>query len=677
MNKKGKARSEQQSTMAQALAIQATGDLNKADKIYKNIIKKDPLNHHALFQRGFVSAIQGNYFLAKKQFTKAANINPDDPMYYFNLGQANSKLDLLDEAKAAYEKSLQLDPHFVEAYYSLGGITNNLGQYDMAVTFFKRGIEINKKYAPCYYGLGSTYNDMEKYNEARPLLEKAISMNPNDPAYYFNLGLANSKLDLLDEAKAAYEKSLQLNPHFVEALCNLGEVTNNLGQYDIAETCFKRGIEINKKHVPCYCGLGSTYINTGKYNEALPLLEKAIDINPEHTPSLIKLANLYERLSQLDRAEEYVNRTLAIDSTNSYAICIKASILRRKGFHSNAIKVLLDRPTSNKNRQVEIEIHAELGRLFDISNDTDKAYYHFSESNRLMATTPKGIIADKHIYLNTIKKISEGMDDLHPIKMNNHTNVTAPVFLVGFPRSGTTLLDQILDNHEFIQVMEEKPTISSVITKLKNNMGQYPEGLSTLTESEIDELRDTYFSVVDSILDRNNDTAIIVDKMPLNIIHVGLILRIFPNAKFILALRHPCDAILSCFMQTFEPNSAMANFYTLEDSVNLYVKTMRLWHKYTQLMPVKFHAIKYESLLSDFDNEVKALLGFLGLKWNNDLRDFFSHAKNNKSIRTPSYSQVTQPIYQTSKYRWLRYKKHFYPYIEDLRPFLEYFHYSS
>jgi len=523
---------------------------------------------------------------------------------------------------------------------------------------------------------------------AKKLFSEAVAVEPKESMNYFNLGLANRRLGLFAEAEAAYRSSIKYNPKFTEAYFNLGNIAKDRGQYDLAMDCYKRALVLNNQHLSCYCGLSAVYMEMGEYDEALPPLEKALNINPDHVAALVRMGDLYELLSQLDRAEEYVDRALAIEATNAHALRVKATILRRKGLFDKAIKVLLERPVPDEQGLIEMQIHAELGKLFDKANDVDKAYFHFSESNRLMAMSPKGKGTDKYLFLGVLDKISVWLESANHGALSDvekHEESISPVFMVGFPRSGTTLMDQILDSHPAVRVLEEKPTINTVIERLDSDLGGYPEGLSSLAENEIRDLRDIYSSVVGFELGASSNEELVsklrgmvlVDKMPLNIVHVGLIMKLFPGARFVLALRHPCDVILSSFMQSFEPNSAMANFYTLEDSINLYVKAMGLWQRYVQEIPVKFHSIKYESLLSNFDREVKGLLDFIGLEWDDSLRNFDTHARARGTIRTPSYSQVTQPIYQTSKYRWLRYKKYFEPYMEKLQPYLEYFSYNE
>jgi hypothetical protein len=170
---------------------------------------------------------------------------------------------------------------------------------------------------------------------------------------------------------------------------------------------------------------------------------------------------------------------------------------------------------------------------------------------------------------------------------------------------------------------------------------------------------------------------LLVDKLPLNLAVVPIILRIFPGAKFILAIRHPCDTTLSCLMQNFAANEAMACFYTLEDAVNTYVTVMTQWQKFVNTIPVNYHRIRYEDLIVDLEGCCRGLLAFLGLDWNPSVLNHVEHAKSRPAINTPSYHQVTQPIYSHARYRWRRYEREFAEQLPKLKPFIDCFGYAE
>jgi hypothetical protein len=220
------------------------------------------------------------------------------------------------------------------------------------------------------------------------------------------------------------------------------------------------------------------------------------------------------------------------------------------------------------------------------------------------------------------------------------------------------LLDTILRSHPSIEVLEEIPIVNRFIDHLYINKGFSLEDLENTDPKLIKEMRDYYFNQIESYK-KNKNKKITIDKMPLNLVHVGEILRFFPNAKFILALRHPYDCVLSCFMQNFMLNHAMANFLNLDDTLKLYDLTMSLWKRYTNVFTIDHHLIRYEDVVSNFKKIIGDLLKFLNVKWSDNVIEFYKTAEKRGIINTPSYNQVSQPIYSNSMYRWKNYEKEF------------------
>jgi hypothetical protein len=247
--------------------------------------------------------------------------------------------------------------------------------------------------------------------------------------------------------------------------------------------------------------------------------------------------------------------------------------------------------------------------------------------------------------------------------------------MIGFPRSGTTLLDTILRSHPSIEVIEEKPIVLNLINSLHELQNGDLEGLKKIRKNEIQKFRKVYFDSLESEIKNIDNSKIYIDKFPLNIIYVGEIFRIFPKAKFIISLRHPCDCVLSSFMQTFSINNAMANFLNLEDSAKLYDLVMKLWIQYTSIFPINYYEVRYENLVENLETTVKPLLKFLELPWHDSVSEFYKTAKKGPQIKTPSYDQVIKPIYSEASGRWKMYKKqttNIYPILE---PWIKKFNY--
>lgn len=250
------------------------------------------------------------------------------------------------------------------------------------------------------------------------------------------------------------------------------------------------------------------------------------------------------------------------------------------------------------------------------------------------------------------------------------------VFLVGFPRSGTTLLDQILSGHPDIEVAEERNGLAypgNFIIKTKNKT--VPEALSSLTADEIANLRHMYFKAMKEMGFKLRPGSVFIDKLPLNLVYAPFIHRLFPDAKFILALRHPCDSVLSCFMQPFQLNESMMHFLDIENGAKFYDLSFSAWEEAAAALKLKYHTVRYENVVSDLKSEVDAALKFLELDWHEGMENFDQTAQGRR-IKTPSASQVSQKIYTRAKGRWHKYREYMGKAPDILRPWIEKYGYE-
>ncbi len=620
-----------------------SGRLDLAAEAFENIRHGDPENFDATTGLAIVYATLGNLDAALPLFEKAAAIRPGDAVTHFNLGRALEDIGRPDDAIAAYRRSLEIHPNNDSCHINLGNLLKDNGETAAAAASYRRTIEIN----------------------------------PSHPLAHTNLGNALRELGQLDEAVASHRRAIELDPYYAEAHSNLGTVLHSQGHLEGAIVSYQKAIAIKPDYAEAYNNLGITLQQLGRFDDAVANYQKAIAIKPDYADGHCNLGAAYERANRLDQAEIQIQKALDIDPDYPKASIYLSTLLRRRGKIKEAIQRLEGLPVENFDREDVSRLHFELGKLYDLELDSEQAFEHFSKGNEAQAEGARdGVVSDRNLNFVTHSArvlTSEFIDSWR--KGAAQPAMESPVFLVGFPRSGTTLLDQILDGHPRIQVMEEKPALNEVKSAVWDMPGGYPSALAMLKEEDVQGLRDLYFQNVDLHLSRK-PSAILVDKFPLNIIHIPLIMRLFPNCRLILALRHPCDVILSNFMQEYELNDAMANFLTMDGAVRYYERVMRLWLQCADLFPLNVHTVRYESLVTDFEGDIRKLVEFLDVGWDDSVMDYRAHAKQRKNINTPSYQQVTEPIYQRAKYRWTRYAKHLAPFIKDMTPLIEALGYS-
>lgn len=478
-----------------------------------------------------------------------------------------------------------------------------------------------------------------------------------------------------------YRAVLRLNPEHVPTLCNLGGTLAGLQQYEEAAAHLNNANRLRPGTAPVLCNMARILLILKNPTEAEARCREALQHDPNAVDAMGMLAELLEQSSRLDEVRELVDKGLKLAPGHAGLRLIAAKLARRDGRHEEAIAIAEAALATKPSADLIASLHYLLGQLYDRLDDTDSAFRHFLEGNRLTAAVSTGPEMDRDSYLRHIAERCKEFRAARSVALETAASEIGngeqnPVFLVGFPRSGTTLLEQILDSHPRLQALDERPTVHAMRKAYESIVARRHDAATALTQEEIEELRHSYFKEADSHLKRESG-RILVDKMPLNLVEAHLIWRVFPKAKFILAIRHPCDVCLSCFMQHFTLNQAMATFTTLEDTAAAYAAVMDLWREYTQFLPIQYHMIRYEDLVDNMEHETRRLLSFLEIEWNEAVLGHVEHAKRRGAISTPSYHQVTQPIYKSARFRWKRYTRELEPVMDTLRPFIEYFGYEG
>ncbi len=515
--------------------------------------------------------------------------------------------------------------------------------------------------------------------EAEKLIGMAVSVLPDKAFLRVNLGNALRQLGKVTEARAAYDKAEALDPDFAGTYLNRGTLNAEEGNIGACTKDFQTVIRLRPDDPQGYLNLGQFQLSQGDFTEAKDTYQSGLQKRPKGPMLLLGLANALERLGDLDGALAAAEQVLEQLPDLPGALRIWSSVKRRQGSAEEA-RDRLERVSVAKlppgGRRL---IHGELAQVYDRLGEAADAFDHFVAQNAAAAEQLADSPFDKSSYMTQVMDLKEAftsdwVGSWTQVAESDLGPVPAPVFLVGFPRSGTTLLDQFLDAHSDIDVIEELPVLLPLRDRVKD-AGGYPQGLADLSVTKINELRRMYQSEL-THAGFDPDIKTVINKLPLNIIHVGLIARVFPEAKIILALRHPADAMLSCFMQDFQLNASMAHFLTLKDSAALYEAVMSLWGQYRDLLSLNVAEVRYENLINDPQAALADVMSLLNLTWEEGQGDHVAHAQARGSIRTPSYGQVTQPLYDRAADRWRRYETQMEGILPRLQPFVREFGYD-
>jgi tetratricopeptide (TPR) repeat protein len=653
------------------------GRLDDAERSIRKAIEREPLRASFVNSLGNILKSRGQLGDAAALYRQAVQLRPDFAVAHNNLGDVLIRDRRYEDAVEACMKALASDPNLAGAYNNLGRALNNMGRLEDAADALRRAVLIRADYAVAYDNLGHVLRAQGKPSEAREAFEHAIAIDTDLATARFNLATVLTGEGDLDAAIEQFEVAARLRPQHVPTLLNLGIAYQTRRNFKKSAASYRRAIRLQPEDATLHLHLGLVLIEQRRGDEAEACFRRALELDPEGPQAYAELAAHYEESNQLDKLREIVDAGLERHPDHPRLNLEAAKLERRDGRIEAGLERLARFDPARMNERLAEQFHYQLGYLHDRADDAEAAYAHFERANAIAAQTPRARAADPARYRDLLDAVYRFFDTAEPggWLVADPPGRPSPIFLLGFPRSGTTLLDVVLDSHPELGTLEEKNTIVPAIEALSGRGAGYPASLAELDQAGVDELRALYYGVVDR-QEHGPVTGRFVDKMPLQTGHVGALWRIFPDARFIFCRRHPCDVVLSNFMQHYVVSDAYANFYTLEDTVRLYDKVMRLWRLYVERLPITYHVVGYEALIEDLEGEVRSLLAFLDLDWDPAMLDFVDRAQRRGSINTSSYHQVTQPLYGHARDRWRRYGRFLEPRMDMLAPHIEYFGYE-
>jgi tetratricopeptide (TPR) repeat protein len=621
-NKAGSVQIDAQEALQRGISFHQTGQLDEAIQWYRKVLDIQPKNIAAFCNIGVVLQSQGKLSEAIVSYKKAISIKPDYASAYSNLGYALQEQGELEEAVSSYKKAISINPDYADAYSNLGNTLKEQGKLEEAVSSYKKAISIKPDYADAYSNLGNALKEQGKLEEAVSSYKKAISIKPDYAEVYYNLGHALKEQGRLEEAVSSYKKTISINPSLAEAYYNLGNILQDQEKSEEAVASYKKAISINPDYADAYSNLGNTLKNQGKLEEAVSSYKKAIAIKP-------------------DLAEAYYNLSTTKEFSDVSETQVMKDILKSAGTNND-----------------KIFLNFALGKaMSDINNDSE-AFKYFIAGNRLKRAD---LVFDILDAAKTAKKFQKTFNkSFFESRKGFGCKDKTPIFILGMPRSGSTLIEQILSSHPDVYGAGELSFIEhNILQKMSSNsVKMIPHTVSRFTSNDVSELCNKYIKQIREIEPK---TKFIIDKMPDNYFYIGVIKLILPNAKIIHSVRSPEDTCLSIFRAKFtETHNYAYELSELGQYYRMYSELMAHWH---DTFPGTIYDVHYEKLTVSQEDETRKLLDFCELNWNDKCLSFHKTVRN---VKTASNYQVRQPMYTNSVNGWKRFEKQLQPLIESL-----------
>ena len=654
-----------------AMTLAQRGDLRGAARAGEEALAsggRDPVPLNAMTGMFYTRLGESDRALP---FLRAAHAGrPDDVMIATNLVEA---LFAADDKQAAFDTcTIDLatrDPS-LKLMRLRAFLAQSLEDFEPAVEAYRRVVDAAPDDWESWNNLGNAHAGLEDHAAAVEALQQALTLNPDSAPTRLNLALELACLGKVDESEALLRDAIARDPTDARCATELAGILRLRGPSDDVVDQYERALTIDPDNIALRVQHATEARLMNRFGEAEASYTVALDREPNHGLANLGFARMLDNLNREHEIAPLLARAERAGVESGVAAVIRAFDHRRARRFAEGLDALADVPADLDSAAIH-HLRGEFLNGLGRHDEAFAAYRSMNEEYRLDPSRPEErAAAYADLVRSDFATVSPAWFDRWGPPAAPDVR-PAPVFLVGFPRSGTTLLDTLLMGHPGVEILEEEPTLREVSGVL-----QQVEELPDASPEQLEHARDKYWETAGKLTPLAPG-RLLVDKNPLLMNKLPLIRRLFPDARIILAVRHPCDVVLSCYITNFSLNAGMANFLTLESAANLYDLSFRSAERAIEVMKLSAHTVKYENIVADRESELRTLFDFLGLEWNEAVLDHQSTARGRDHIKTASYAQVVQPIYTRAAGRWERYRAHLEPILPILEPWIAKFGYTA
>lgn len=593
----------------------------------------------------------------------------------------------LPGAERLLRQLLEEQPDTPPAAATLGQILLEQGRPQDAVDLLRPYADDPADRPMVRFTLGLALNRVGRPTEGLEHLERAALVRPKDPEIRFYLGATLERLARHDEAGEAFRSLMDLFAQTPQDLVTLGQRLLRIGRPDLASESLDRAISGGRQDAQTLLLGADAHQRNRNSARAIELARKSVAASPSLAGPHLSLADLLERRGDLDEAHACASEALRLAPDLTPAARILARIERRRGNSEQSDRIIrraLARPPSDPRLLGPLLI--EHAHALDDLGRYDEAFEVITRGKAVWFESVRGQFPLER-FEQELDRRQRAIDSMSP-PATDAGDERSPVFFVGFPRSGTTLMEQILAAHPRAVSLDEVDLLENVVLPAAREMLALPalertgapgveegEIIARLNDEQVAELRTHYWSGAERALGAAIGERLLIDKLPLNITRLALIQRVFPRARVLVALRDPRDCCLSALFQSFDANDAMVHFHAIEPAARLYARVMGIWLRARERIGVASHEYRYEDLTADVEAALRPILEFLALAWDDGL---LSHQRRvrDRALSTPSYERVDRPIDRKGVARWRHYERHLAPVLPILAPFVEAFGYE-
>jgi tetratricopeptide (TPR) repeat protein len=676
-------------TISEALVIaiqhHQAGRLQVAEQIYQRVLQAEPHQADALHLLGVIAQQMGKPEVAVEYIGRAIAVNSTEALFHNNLGNAWKEQGDLEKAVACYRRALELKPDYAAAHLNLGNVWKDQGKLEEAIACYHRAVELRPDYAEAHNNLGAALKEQGQLEEAIDCYRRAVELKPDfaqahnnlgvclqgqrkleeaiaccrralelKPDYaeaHNNLGVAFKEQERLDEAIACYGRALERKPDYAEAHNNLGAALQCQGKLEQAVACYRRAVEFSPDFAAAHDNLGNALKEQAKLDEAVACFHRALELQPDFAEAHSDLGDALRTIGDLRGAEDCFRAALRHNSRSAVAHHNLAKLLGGKLPEQDlaALRRLLEEKELTAVQRYLLNFG--LAQVLDARGEYAAAAEHLDRGNALQLSEwcrgGREYNPIEHAAFIT-RMIEVCTPDFFARVRGFGLESELPVFVVGLPRSGTTLIEQILASHSQVFGAGEIMLAGDTLTALGEQAADIGESLGQLNRQTARQLASRHLEKLRAL----HPTALrIVDKMPENYLFFGLLASLFPRAKFIHCRRDLRDVAVSCWMTHFRDIHWANDQQHIASRFQQYQRLMEHWRT---VLPVPLLEVDYEETVADLEGVARKLVAWCGLAWEPNCLEFH---RLSRPIGTASAVQVRQPLFKTSVARWKHYEQ--------------------
>ena len=643
------------SDMDLAVQFHRAGNFPQAESRYRTVVRVEPSHSTAWHLLGAACHMQAKFDEAVEAYQQAVRLAPNRAEVHNDLGMAYRAQGRLPEAVASYREAVRINPSSSSHHNNLGAALLDQGAVDAAMESFREALRLKPDFPEAHHNLGLALQQQRKLDDAEACYRRALELKPGYVDAYNNLAVVLEEARRFEEAAACLRQALALDPSRADTCNNLGHVLRNQERFKEAAAYFRRALALRPAFPEAHNNLAVTLDRQGRPEEALGHFREALRLKPDYADAHANMGTLLEQLGDLPAAQASFREALRIDPRHVLAFTDLVGLLEGRIADAD-LAVLNDLlADSGQGENPRSRLHFAAARVCDARGEYEEAARHLQAANAFQRGDfrKSGRVYDPVAHTRLVDRvIATFTPELFARFRGWGLDSERPVFIFGLPRSGTTLIEQILASHSRVHGAGEVGLGQEAFNSLAALAS-----LESISASAFGQIAEQLLSRLQAL---NASAARVIDKMPDNYLHLGLLAALFPHAHFIHCQRDVRDVAVSCWLTGF----TKLHWANEPDHIALRIcDYQRLMQHWRRVLPVPMLEVSYESVVADVEAEARRLVAGCGLEWEPACLAFY---ETRRPVKTASIMQVRQPIYSRSVGRWRKYADALAPLLSQL-----------